>query len=202
MASPNKGATERTFSPAGLRSGGMAMVFVTTISLTAGWLSRSAAGGESVRGQDVDLRPGAARQERLDHLFHAPAGIDDVLDDDRGLALDIADEVGGLGDIMGRAPLVHHADGQVQHGGQFFGLLDAARIRAMITPFGTALCLTYCASIGRAVMWSTGILKKPWMAGACKSMVMIRSAPTVVIISATIRAVIGSRGADFFSCRA
>ena len=58
------------------------------------------------------------------------------------------------------------------------------------------------ANMGSAVMWSTGISKKPCTWPAWRSMVRTRSAPTPSIMFATIRAVIGSRGADFRSWRA
>ena len=57
-------------------------------------------------------------------------------------------------------------------------------------------------SIGIAVMWSTGTWKKPWTWPAWRSMVRTRSTPTPSRHLATMRAVIGSRGADFLSWRA
>ena len=45
-----------------------------------------------------------------------------------------------------------------------------------------------------AVMWSTGIVKKPWICPACRSIVSRRSAPASCSMSATRRAEIGSRG--------
>ena len=41
--------------------------------------------------------------------------------------------------------------------------------------------------------------KKPWTWPACRSIVSTRSTPAVSSMSATRRAVIGSRGADFLS---
>ena len=52
-----------------------------------------------------------------------------------------------------------------------------------------------------AVMWSTGLEKKPCTWPACRSMVTTRSTPAVSSSSATSRAVMGSRGADFLSWR-
>ncbi len=52
-----------------------------------------------------------------------------------------------------------------------------------------------------AVMWSTGFEKKPWTWPACRSIVTRRSMPAVSSSSATRRAEIGSRGADFLSWR-
>ena len=57
------------------------------------------------------------------------------------------------------------------------------------------------ANSGTAVMWSTGILKKPCTCPACRSIVSTRSAPDASIMSATSLEVIGSRGALFLSCR-
>ena len=61
---------------------------------------------------------------------------------------------------------------------------------------------TCCANIGTATMWSTGIVKKPCTWPAWRSIVITRSTPTVSSRSATMRAVIGSRGRDFLSWRA
>ena len=55
---------------------------------------------------------------------------------------------------------------------------------------------------GSAVMWSTGMLKKPWICPACRSIVSTRSAPASCSMSATRRAEIGSRGFAFRSWRA
>ena len=52
-----------------------------------------------------------------------------------------------------------------------------------------------------AVMWSTGLEKKPWIWPACRSIVSTRSAPARSSMRATRRAEIGSRGADFLSWR-
>ena len=51
-------------------------------------------------------------------------------------------------------------------------------------------------------MWSTGIVKKPWIWPAWRSIVSTRSAPASWIMSATRRAEIGSRGFAFRSWRA
>ena len=53
-----------------------------------------------------------------------------------------------------------------------------------------------------AVMWSTGTWKKPCTWPAWRSMVSTRSTPTPSRHLATMRAEIGSRGADFLSWRA
>ena len=52
-----------------------------------------------------------------------------------------------------------------------------------------------------AVSSSTGMLKKPWIWPWCRSMVRTRSAPATVSMSATSRAVIGTRGWSFLSER-
>ena len=62
--------------------------------------------------------------------------------------------------------------------------------------------VNHWVSIGIAVMWSTGMWKKPWTWPAWRSMVRTRSTPTASSVLATMRAVIGSRGADFLSWRA
>ena len=50
-------------------------------------------------------------------------------------------------------------------------------------------------------MWSHGFWKKPWIWPECRSIVRSRSIPAASSIRATSRALIGSRGADFLSCR-
>ena len=62
--------------------------------------------------------------------------------------------------------------------------------------------MNHWVSIGIAVMWSTGTWKKPWTWPAWRSMVRTRSTPTPSRHLATMRAEIGSRGADFLSWRA
>ena len=52
-----------------------------------------------------------------------------------------------------------------------------------------------------AVSSSTGMLKNPWIWPWWRSIVSIRSAPATVIMSATRRAVIGTRGWSFLSDR-
>ena len=59
----------------------------------------------------------------------------------------------------------------------------------------------YWVRIGIAVMWSTGLEKKPCTWPAWRSIVTSRSMPAVSSSSATSRAEIGSRGADFLSWR-
>ena len=49
------------------------------------------------------------------------------------------------------------------------------------------------AKSGSAVMWSTGMVKKPWIWPACRSIVSRRSAPALWIMSASKRLEIGSR---------
>lgn len=49
--------------------------------------------------------------------------------------------------------------------------------------------------MGMAVMWFTGMSKKPWMASWCRSTVMMLSMPETSSRSATSLAVMGSRGA-------
>ncbi len=51
----------------------------------------------------------------------------------------------------------------------------------------------YSSSTGNAVRWSTGPSKKPWIWPACRSIEIIRLAPAALNMSATSRAVIGSR---------
>ncbi len=64
-----------------------------------------------------------------------------------------------------------------------------------------AWSMKYWVSMGMAVMWSTGLEKKPWTWPEWRSMVRTRSTPTASRHWATTRAVMGSRGADFLSWR-
>ena len=70
-----------------------------------------------------------------------------------------------------------------------------------ITRSSSSWSMKYWVSIGIAVMWSTGLLKKPWTWPECRSIVRTRSTPTASRHWATTRAEIGSRGADFLSWR-
>ena len=72
----------------------------------------------------------------------------------------------------------------------------------MITRFSLpSLSMTNWVRIGMAVMWSTGFEKKPCSWPAWRSIVTRRSMPATSSVSATRRAEIGSRGADFLSWR-
>ena len=61
---------------------------------------------------------------------------------------------------------------------------------------------TYSTRVGIAQRWSTGPSKNPWDWEACRSTLMIRSAPAVLNRSASRRAEIGSRPLCFLSWRA
>jgi hypothetical protein len=58
---------------------------------------------------------------------------------------------------------------------------------------------TWSARIGRAIRWSTGPSKNPWIWSAWRSTVISRSAPAVLKRSAISRAEIGSRPRCFLS---
>ena len=62
-------------------------------------------------------------------------------------------------------------------------------------------CEITLARSGTAVRWSTGKSKNPWIWPVCRSMVTTRSAPATVSMSATSRAVMGSRPSAFRSWR-
>ena len=70
-----------------------------------------------------------------------------------------------------------------------------------MTRSSSCMSRKYWLSMNIAVMWSTGLEKKPWIWPACRSMVSTRSAPAVSSMRATRRAEIGSRPIDFLSCR-
>ena len=62
------------------------------------------------------------------------------------------------------------------------------------TMTGAVACVrTYCSRTGMAVRWSTGPSKNPWIWPECRSIEIIRFTPAALNMSATSRAVIGSR---------
>ena len=129
-------------------------------------------------------------------------GVDHVVDDDRRLAAHVADDVADLGDLLGRALLVEDRQLGAELVGELLVQLHAAGVRRDDDEVGAApRSSKYCVSMIIAVMWSTGMEKKPWIWPAWRSIVRTRSAPAASSMRATRRAVIGSRGADFLSCR-
>ena len=102
-----------------------------TMSLESGLFSiRSMAWPEStgVRAGGEHL----ARPRRLDglgHLGQRARGVDDVVDDERGAPLDVADHVVDLGHVRLVAPLVDDGERGVEPLGVGARALDAARVR-------------------------------------------------------------------------
>ena len=90
-------------------------------------LERGAA-HDGVRGGGVD----GARAGVEDGLAGDPQRrrrVDDVVDDDRRLALDVADDVADLGDLLGRALLVEDREVGAELGGELLVELHAAGVR-------------------------------------------------------------------------
>ena len=80
---------------------------------------------------------------------------------------------------------------------------DRRRPASGDTMTGAWACVrTYCSSTGIAVRWSTGPSKNPWIWPECRSIEIIRLAPAALNMSATRRAVIGSRPSALRSWRA
>ena len=82
---------------------------------------------DAVRRGDVDLA-GAVLVERVDRVDHRAGGVDHVVDHDGDLAVDVADEVHGLGDVVRRAHLGEHGEIGVEPVGEALGELHAARV--------------------------------------------------------------------------
>ena len=72
---------------------------------------------------------------------------------------------------------------------------------ATTTGLSMPIALNRSTMMGIAVSSSTGMLKKPCICPACRSIVSTRSAPAVVSRSAMSRAVMGTRGWSFLSVR-
>ena len=84
-------------------------------------------GEDAVGGADVDVA-GAHSLELLDVGAQGASGVDHVVVDDAGLALDVTDDAHDLGGVVARTALV--GDGQVaaEHVGQLLGGLGATHV--------------------------------------------------------------------------
>ena len=85
-------------------------------------------GEDAVGGTDVDVA-GAHSLELLDVGAQGASGVDHVVVDDAGLALDVTDDAHDLGGVVARTALV--GDGQVaaEHVGQLLGGLGTTHVR-------------------------------------------------------------------------
>ena len=133
-----------------------------------------------------------------------PPVVDHVVADDRDLALDAAGDLGDRGDVVCRPRLVHDREVGARSSprtgrASWRGPRRARRRRRRrrVSPRSRKCC----ANSGSAVMWSTGMVKKPWIWPAWRSIVRTRSAPASWSMSATSRAEIGSRGRALRSWR-
>src|SRR6266511_3066722 len=97
--------------------------------------------------------------------------------------------------------LCRKASGWPSMPASFSALLTRPASGATTTSSPCSFSRMESASTGRAVRWSTGPSKNPWIWPECRSMVMIRSAPVTSSRSATSLAAIGSRERPFLSCR-
>ena len=101
--------------------------------------------------------------------------------DDRDLALDPAGHLRHLGLVVAGARLVQDREVPLEHLGRTDGHLGPAGVgRDRDDAFACRpLSRKYWANSCSAVMWSTGIVKKPWIWPACRSIVSTRSAPAI-----------------------
>ena len=173
-------ASERTTTLSGApgRSG---TVSVTTICSngTAGEVLVGLPREEPVRRRGVDARC-ALVEHRLRRGPQRAGGVDDVVHDHRGLSLDVADHVADLGHLLSRALLRHQRQVGTDRLRELVVQLHAADVRRR-RPRGRRAAgrRSTCASTSSAVMWSTGLVKKPCTWPAWRSTVSTRSAPAV-----------------------
>ena len=71
---------------------------------------------------------GALVEHRLGGGAEGAGGVDHVVDEDRGLALDVADHVADLGHLLGRALLLHHGPVGADPAGEVARGLDPAGV--------------------------------------------------------------------------
>ena len=86
------------------------------------------AGEDAVRGA-AKTRVAPSSLDRLGGRAQRAGGVDHVVDDDGGLALDVADHVADLGDLLGRALLVEDRQLGADLLGELLGQLHAAGVR-------------------------------------------------------------------------
>ena len=130
IASPMSGATDRVVILARrLRSGsGTESVSTTSSRLDAAIRSIGRVGQDAVGGAGVDLGHALAL-ERPDDLDQRARRVDLVVDDDRPLALDLADDVHQLGPVeVADAPLLDDRERRVQQLGERPGALGEAEV--------------------------------------------------------------------------
>jgi hypothetical protein len=158
---------------------------------------RSIAGPDStpcVAGDDDVLR--AVLEQQLGGLGDRAAGVDHVVDEDAGLAVDLADDLADLHLVrdVRVAALVDDRQAAAEAVGPALGDAHAARVRGDDDEVAVApLRLDVVGEQRQREQVVDGPSKKPWICAVCRSTVMSRSAPAVLNMSAIRRALIGSR---------
>ena len=180
MASPRRGATERALIR-GQRAmaASTGIVLVTSRRLQPGGLDPLEGGPreDPVDGGGVGP-PGALAAQRRLGLDEGPGRVDDVVQDQDVLALDLADDVQDLGLVLAGAPLVDDRERRVRAAWRSPGRASTPPTSGETITRSSRSSLRIASRItGAAKRWSTGMLKKPWICAAWRSIVRIRSAP-------------------------
>ena len=142
-------------------------------------------------------------EHRLGGRAEGAGGVDHVVDEDRGLALDVTDDVADLGDLLGGALLLHHRPVAADLAGEVAGGLHPAGVGG-----------------DDHQLLVEGLVGEPLGQHRHRGHVVDRDVEEALDLAgvevhrqhpvdadrlealATIRAEIGSRGADFLSWRA
>ena len=110
---------------------------------------------------------GAGVEDRLAGDPQRRGRVDDVVDDDRRLALDVTDDVADLGDLLGGRPLSRIARSAPSFEANFLLSFTRPASGATTTRSFRPRSRKCCVRMKIAVMWSTGLEKKPWIWPAC-----------------------------------
>ena len=157
----------------------------------------------AVRAAGVDFRR-AALHQRLRALHDAAARIDHVVDHHATLARHVADDLHDLDFVGFGAALGDDGDGGFEVFGQGAGAGHAADIRrnhariAVVQPFGNQML----GDQRPGVQMIDRQIEEALNLSGVQVEARTRLAPACVIRLATRRAVTGSRGLTFLSCRA
>ena len=178
-----------TVMPGGRRSGSTGTVSVTTMPPRSAAAKRSSASPEKspwVAKTQTSRAPASLSAARA--LEQRVAARDVVVADDRDLPLDLARDLRHRGHVVRRTRLVHDREVGSDHLREAHRVLRASRIGSdrhdaiadRARGRGSTARTAAAPSCGRP-----GIVKKPWIWPACRSIVSTRSAPASWSMSAS-----------------
>ena len=201
MASPSSGATLME-SILSLRGSCMGRVSVTIKRLSALCSRRSSAGPEStpwVQAAETTFAPCPLSSVATSTIVPAVSTSSSMISASWPATSPIRCSTCAWSSLATRR-FSHRASGTPSRSAMLRARLALPRSGATTTPRNSRAC-TASPSSPRAVSSSVGMLKKPWIWPACRSIVRMRLAPAVSSRLAISRAVIGTRGWSFLSER-